>query len=369
MVVLAPQLTHGFVGAQPGQPFTESQLDAITSVEEVDEFAGYPDKWLSRSADLFDHEDMPLFRVMAANRRGGPDAEGRSSIIQVRSAHALLEGSDSALLTRSQSAGHGIMSNQGNKVAFGSRLRGALRAFLMTTIHLFFAYALSPPDRPTHFRTLALPRDRMRRLATALGVRQRSLYFALVTYALHSGGDRHHKVIAANYTMLDTERNAADDDFFRVRTLEAKFRYDSDFNTYVRGVDEVMERIEQQDVTRFQMAINALFTMHRKLHSLAPWLYGPRFWRFGGGGNIVLTLVPPHRAVGPLTEWMVEPIYCGAYHPAANICTFCPGREFMTVNFAMEQRHVERVDEVMGLLERVEATAIAPAAAEATPRP
>jgi hypothetical protein len=41
----------------------------------------------------------------------------------------------------------------------------------------------------------------------------------------------------------------------------------------------------------------------------------------------------------------------------------------MTVNFAMEQRHVERVDEVMGLLERVEATAIAPAAAEATPRP
>ena len=31
VVALAPQLTHGFAGARPGHPFTETQLDAITS--------------------------------------------------------------------------------------------------------------------------------------------------------------------------------------------------------------------------------------------------------------------------------------------------------------------------------------------------
>ena len=35
VVALAPQLTHGFIGARPGHPFTETQLDAITSVETV----------------------------------------------------------------------------------------------------------------------------------------------------------------------------------------------------------------------------------------------------------------------------------------------------------------------------------------------
>jgi hypothetical protein len=40
MVNLAPQLTHGFVGARPGQPFPQHLLDAITSLEVVDEFDG-----------------------------------------------------------------------------------------------------------------------------------------------------------------------------------------------------------------------------------------------------------------------------------------------------------------------------------------
>src|SRR5690606_3405858 len=110
-------------GAQPGEPFPKHILDAITSVEIVDEFDGYPDKWLSKSSDIFDRKDLPLFRVMAAVRRGGPDAQGRASVLQVRSSHALLEGSDSALLTRSASAGHGVQSDKSNKLPFGDRFK------------------------------------------------------------------------------------------------------------------------------------------------------------------------------------------------------------------------------------------------------
>jgi hypothetical protein len=61
-----------------------------------------------------------------------------------------------------------------------------------------------------------------------------------------------------------------------------------------------------------------------------------------------------------MTHGMMEPIYCGAWHPAANLITFCPGREYVTLNFSMEQRHIANVDKITALLEKVEAMDIAP---------
>ncbi|NMA97391.1 MAG: hypothetical protein GX970_04650 [Phyllobacteriaceae bacterium] len=363
MVALAPQLTHGFNGAQPGEPFPKHILDAITSVEIVDEFDGYPDKWLSRSSDIFDRKDLPLFRVMAAVRRDGPDAQGRASVLQVRSSHALLEGSDSALLTRSASAGHGIQSDKSNKLPFGDRFKLAAKGWMTTFIYLVMANILAPREKPWGFRTLALERHRLRRLANKLGVRQRSLMFALVTHALNGEGAEKHlskKVIGAAYTMLDTKRNSADDDFFRVRALEAKFKVMDDFVEYVRAVDNTVAGIEQKDITSFQVVINAMFKSMRTLNRLIPALPNKRFWRFNGGMDIVLTLVPPHRTYGPMTHGMIEPLYCGAWHTEVNICTFCPGRKYVTLNFSMEQRHIANVDKVEALLDEIERRDVTP---------
>jgi hypothetical protein len=363
MVALAPQLTHGFVGAQPGHPFPKHLLDAITDVEEVDDFEGYPDKWITRSSDIFANPDLPLFRVAAVVRRGGPDAEGRASMIQVRSSHALMEGSDSALLTRSHSAGHGIMSDATNKVPLGPRIVSVVRGWMMAIMYLFIAYVLAPPEKPFGFRTLAVKRHRLRLLANRLGVRQRSLYFALVTHALNGDGpekDMDKKVIAAAYTMLDGSRNNADDDFFRVRALQAKFKWSDDFVTFVREVDDAVGRIEQKDITRYQVLINSMFRTIRSINRLLPGMPSERFYRFNGTIDVVLTLVPPHRIYGPMTYDMMEPIYCGAWHPGSNLCTFCPGREYVTFNFSMETRHITNVDRITTLLERVEAMDIAP---------
>lgn len=363
MVALAPQLTHGYMGARPGQPFPKHVLDAITSVEVVDDFDGYPDKWIGKSSDIFAHEDLPLFRVMVAVRRDGPDAEGRASVIQVRSSHALLEGSDSALLTRSQSAGHGTMSNKANKLPWTSRLHSAFRGGMTAFIYIAIANLLAPKEKPWGFSTLAIKRHRLRLLANKLGVRQRSLLFALVTHALNGEGEEKamsKKVIGAAYTMLDTKRNDADDDFFRVRALEAKFTVIEDFVEYVRAVDDTVAQIEQKDITKFQVTMNAMFKALRSANRLLPFLPGKRFWRFNGGMHVVLTLVPPHRTYGPMTNGMVEPIYCGAWHSATNICTFCPGREYVTLNFSMETRHIANVDKVMRLLEEVEARDVTP---------
>jgi hypothetical protein len=358
MVALAPQLTHGFFGARPGQPFPKHLLDAITSVETVDSFDGYPDKWIGKSEDLFARNDLPLFRVMVAVLRDGPDAEGRASIIQVRSSHALMEGSDSALLTRSQSAAHGVMSDKDNKISLGARILGTVNAWAMTLIYVGLGLTFAPPAKPFGFKTLAISRHRLRLLANRLGVRQRSLYFALVTHALNGEGPDKYlakKVVGAAYTMLDGNRNNADDDFFRVRALQAKFKWSDDFVQYVRTIDDTVGKIENTDITKFQTMMNSVFKTLRSLNKIASWLPGKRFWRFNAGLKIVLTLVPPHRTYGPMTNGLVEPLYCGAWHDSMNIATFCPGREYVTMNFAIEQRLIPSVDKIMELLARIEA--------------
>lgn len=363
MVALAPQLTHGFFGARPGQPFPKQLLDAITSIDYVDSFDGYPDKWLGKSADIFERDDLPLFRVQIAVRKGGPDAEGRASIIQVRSSHALLEGSDSALLTRSQSAAHGVMSDKSNKIGWWARVVGTLSAWSMTLTYVLLGLLLAPKDKPFGFKTLAISRHRLRAVANKLGVRQRSLYFALVTYALNGDGKQKHmndKVIGAAYTMLDTNRHEADDDFFRVRALQASFKWSEDFVQYVRNIDDTIGHIEKKDITKFQVMMNTMFRTLRSLNRLASWLPGRRFWRFSAGIKITLTLVPPHRTYGPMTNGMVEPIYCGAWHNSMNICTFCPGRDYVTLNFAIEERLIPMVDRIGALLDKVDAMQIAP---------
>ncbi len=363
MVSLAPQLTHGFFGARPGEPFPKQILDAITSVEYVDEFDGYPDKWIGQSQDIFAQDDLPLFRVMAAVRRGGPDAEGRASILQVRSSHALLEGSDSALLTRSQTAAHGVMSDKSNKVPLWTRFTSALRGLSLTLMYVIIANIMAPKEQPWGFKTLAIKRHRLRLLANRLGVRQRSLYFALVTHALNGDGPEKHmdkRVIGAAYTMLDEKRTASDDDFFRVRALEAKFKVEDDFVGYVRHVDDAVDQIESKDLSKFMVTVNMMFRTIRALHTAVPFLPGKRFWRFNNFIHIVLTLVPPHRTYGPMTQGMVEPLYCGAWHTATNICTFCPGREYVTFNFSMEQRHIANVHKIEELLVQVEAMDFVP---------
>jgi hypothetical protein len=364
MVALAPQLSHGYVGARPGQPFPRHLVEAIVHTEEVDSFEGYPDKWLSESEDIFARDDLPLFRVQSIVLRGGPDAEGRASMVQVRASHALLEGGDSALLTRSASAARGPSSEGKQKVGFLARVLGFLRAQSLAWTYIITATLLAPKEKPWGFKTLAIKRHRLRSLAYRLGVRQRSLYFALVTYALNGDGPEKHlskKVIGAAYTLLgDRQRNELEDDFLRVRALQAKFKVNDDFVEFVRAIDDTVGRLEAKDVTKFMTLMGIMMKTLRGLNRLWKGLPGKRFWRFNMGIDIALTLVPPHRAYGPLTHGIVEPIYCGAWHPAQNICTYCPGRQYLTMNFSMEERHIRNVDRILPLLEKIEAMDIAP---------
>ena len=231
---------------------------------------------------------------------------------------------------------------------------------MMAWVYSIAGNLINAPERTLHYRTLAISRQRVRTLANRLGVQQRSLYFALGTYALHSEKDRRlkDKVITSAYTMLDTKRTASDDDFFRVRALEAKFPFSTDFVTYAKAVDAEMAKGEKKDITKFQLTVLAMMRSLRSLSRTFPWMVNDKVWRLQGmTADMVLTLVPPHRTMGPLTDWMMEPIYCGAFHQSTNISTFCPGRDYMTLSFVVEKRHMENIDRVEKLIAQLEATA------------
>jgi len=351
MVTLAPQLTHGFVGATPGQPLAKHILDAVSSIEEVDSFDGYPDKWLEPGLDLFDQKDMPLFRVKAAVRRGGADAHGRSSMILVRSSHALMEGADSSLLSRSQNSGHGVMSSSDNKVPLKERLMYGLIAALTSPIHLAMAHANSREKKEMGFRSVVFDRHQLRRVSGKLKIGQRSLMFALVMHAINNGGKGFsRKKIKTTYTTLNSERTNADDDFFRVRSINADFDVNDDLVTFAKSVEARVAQVEAKDTTSMQYVLNATFKTHRFLSRIFPFLYSKRFFHYAGGYDLVLTLVPPHRMYGNLTTGMMEPIFCGSYHPGSNLCTFVPGRDKVTFNFCMQTGHLGNVDRVSELL-------------------
>ena len=358
MVSLAPQLTHGFRGALPGQPFPKHILDAITDAREVDSFEGYPDKWLGKGLDIFQHDDLPLFRVYSITLRGGPDENGHASMVLVRSSHALLEGHDSSLLTRSQSiAREAVAPRKKQKLPFKQRMGLAVGSLIGASLQLYYANRKPVPEKVLGFRSVAIERKRIRDLANRIGVRQRSLMFGLITQALNvAEKGPQAELITAAYTMLDNSaRSEFDDDQFRVRALNAKFPVKADFIDYVRSIDATLTANEAHDTTRFQFILMGMFAIHRRVSKVLPFLYGDKFFRFSSGKtDVVLTLVPPHRMYGNMTRNLVEPVYVGSFHPTANLCTFVPNRQYITLNFAMEDRYLQRVKDIETLLETTE---------------
>lgn len=358
LVRLAPQLTHGFVGAHPHQPLSPEMLSAVTTSTEVDDLDGYPEEWLSTSADLFVRNDMPLFRVDAVVRRGDPDARGRQSAIIVRTAHAIMEGSDAALLTRSQSAAHGIMSDRSRRPPLTKRIVNGTLSFGMALIYLVWGPLVGGAEKPVGFAAISIDRHRLRRIANGLGITQRALYFALVTHAVNGGarGRIHPTRLATAYTRLGSDRSDTDDDFFRVRNVDVRFRPMDDFAAYARHVEETIQRTEAEGKTGFQQLLNGMFRVLRGINRIAPSLPPRRMWRWNGGVDVILTLVPPHRTAGIMTEGFLEPIWSGAWHPSSALITFSPGRRLLAISFAMEQRLIPGVAEIEGILAQLESS-------------
>jgi hypothetical protein len=71
----------GYRGARPGVSISDEQLDAVTSLEQTDSFDAYPQAWLQSGEEVYDTPGLPMFRFRAVTRRGGPDEQGRASMV------------------------------------------------------------------------------------------------------------------------------------------------------------------------------------------------------------------------------------------------------------------------------------------------
>ena len=84
---------------------------------------------------------------------------------------------------------------------------------------------------------------------------------ALVTYALNGEGPTKHmskRMIGAAYTLLGGKPTEGDDDFLRVRALQAKFKVSDDFVEFVRSIDDTVGRLEQKDISKFMVLMGSV---------------------------------------------------------------------------------------------------------------
>ena len=357
LVRLAPQLGGGFDGAVAGQELDDETLHQITGIIEVDELDGYPENWDLSGNEMFASPHLPFFRVRAVVRRSGPDKSGRAAMIMMLSTHALLEGADGALMSRSKSVERDIETIKPRDLSKIGKLGYSAIAALLVPLQLLAAQLLVPKKTDAHYRALCVERERLKRIATKLDISQRSLIFSLSTFVLNDGGKGFSaKTISAMYADLDgASQFQTNDDFFRFRMVALKLKVADDFFEYTRNVDKALKDTETNDVTATQSLLNAMFAMHRRAKRHLPFLYTGKTFRFSAGYHLTLSLLPPQRLFGRTTKGMREPIYAGTFHPGMNMCVFAPGRTKVTFCFSLNEKLAAKVDKMMALLDEIDA--------------
>ena len=142
----------------------------------------------------------------------------------------------------------------------------------MAMIYLVWGPLVGGREKPWGFAAIAIDRHRLRRIANGLGITQRALYFALVTHAVNGGtkGHIHRTRLATAYTRLGADRSDTDDDFFRVRNVDVRFRPMDDFAAYARHVEETIQRTEAEGKTGFQSLLNGMFRILRRINAIIP---------------------------------------------------------------------------------------------------
>ena len=356
LIDMVPQI-GAFHVASTGRVLDRRTLEAVVSVESVEDLSAWPDAWEMSGTDLFARTDLPMLRMRAVTRRDGPEADGRRSIIMVLSNHALLEGADSALLTQSQPAGHHALNPCAHHVARWRQIANSLIALLLGPLQLLVAQVIAPRVVDKTCRSLVLRRDRLRRVANRLGLSQRALLFALVCHALNDGGSGYsRRAIRAVFTKIEGRNNSASKSaYFRHWMSEARFRVHRDFASFARTVEAELARVDRRDVHAQQGLFDAIFGFHRVFKRLLPVFYPEHIFRFTGFHHLTLSITPPHRLQGALTESLMEPVHAGSFHPGLDTCVFVPGRRDVTLNFAVSARHLCRISAIETLLASLEA--------------
>lgn len=337
LLALAPQLATGFASSGP---ISDDVLRRLLYIESVATLDGFPDRWVDRGDEVFSDPALPLFRIRYA--AATTPSDGRAGFLLVQVSHALVEGADSALLSRSRSAAHPLTHGARDAAPLVKAAATGLGAVL-ATLHLLAGNLVTVRPGPFRYVSRAYPRLLFTDLARHHGVRQRALFFALVMHALFDAGTpRGKRKITSTYSVVDDGGGADRDAYMRMRMRFASFANADSFTGYARAVDAQLTQAEAQE-SGFNDAMNAqAIRLHRALSRIVPFAYTAKLFQFMPY-DIVIGLIPPHRLGGGLTRDLMEPVYAGAALEGANACVIVPNRRQVTFNFYIEDKLLPRV--------------------------
>jgi hypothetical protein len=342
LVELAPQLCPGGPEALP-----DELLARLIYREPVDSLEGFPDRWFDSGAAIFAEPGLPLFRLRYASART-PSADGRHGFLLVQVAHALVEGADSALLSRSQSAAHPRAQSARPTPPLIKVAATGIGAAL-ASLHLIAGNFATIRPGPYAYASRVYPRAIFSGIARDFGVRRRALFYALAMHTLFDvDGPGARRAISSTYSVID-EGGAGRDSFMRMRMLFAVFHPAGDFAAFARAVNRALSRSEAKE-SGFNSEMNAGgIRAHRALSRVLPFAYPPKLFQFMPY-DVVLGLIPPHRLSGSLTQDLMEPIYAGAALEGSNACVIVPNRHLVSFNFYIQVRLLTRISRLDAVL-------------------
>ena len=365
IIDLAPHLLAASAVADGPTLADDVARELITSFE-TETLADYPDAWPMHGTDLFERANLPMVRLMAANLREGPDADGWRSAFLAISTHSLFEGADAVQLVRSQSTARDepVPAGETGPVAPAwRRFFFAVAAAFAAPGQIILAELTVPREVDRHYRGLAVSRARLRALAAAHEVSQRGLLYALALWCIHKHGNGFGKA-ALSTLLAELNPNGgahSDDPFFQYRMMGTKLRFAGDFAAFAKDLDSRIKAADFQKFNSTQLLLSAMFRAHRWLKTRLPFLYSDKTFRYTAGYDFDLSLVPPLRPAGALTEALSEPVFGGMLHPGLECCVFTPTRRFVTFNFVLNSKRLPALDGFENMLAEIEAKISRPA--------
>ncbi|MCB1518280.1 MAG: hypothetical protein KDJ19_11770 [Hyphomicrobiaceae bacterium] len=358
VIELAPHLLDASTVERETGSVPRDIARQLVSSFEVGALTPYPDAWPMHGNMLFDHPDLPMVRLMAANLPDGPDEQNRRSAFLAISTHSLFEGADAVQLVRSQTTSRDPVAVNELDLGGWRRVAFAIVAAIAAPFQILLAELTVTNEIDRHYRGIAVSRARLRNLASAFNVSQRGLLYALALWCIHSHGKGFGK---ATLSTLLAELNPSgqahsDDPFFQYRMMGTRLPFGDDFPSFVKDLDERIKAADFQQFNTTQLLLSAMFRAHRWLKTRLPFLYSDKTFRYAAGYDFDLSLVPPLRPAGALTEALGEPVFGGMMHPGLECCVFTPTRQFVTFNFVLSSKHLPALDHFQTMLDDIEAS-------------
>lgn len=341
----APDLVRGESVAQDcHHPVGELLPDECLTHETVADLDFDFDTWLRGKEPALTDTGLPAFHAwyLASDK---PDKHGNHGVILFMTTHALAEGSDLGQILRGSDVRRPDMLAPAPVPGFGRRFMMRALAPLAAIAHVASAWL----ERKTfdEFRHVSLVLDAaaVRRTARRLGVKRRTLLFAVVLHSLRPKIARGGRELAS-WSTLPKQRIAVEvDEYLKLQMQAAMMRGNKDFKSFVLWLDDLITKRDDSGIYT-QHFYNYVLSFQRRMNRALPFLYPDSFFGHSADG-MVLSLLPPVIPGRDFADLEGGPVFGGSRSNLVSNCVFAPGDKYLTLNLWIDESRAARLPALM----------------------